>query len=143
MLRGRFMRRLGATNGVVVLCASVLAGPALAGKGNGNSNGNSVAGVWVEFYGDCSYATIESSKGISHYVVELANSEVFKVELSGDENLLTVGGYGSAIESVKVKSGTTYQTFECPDAPSNPPPVDCEDIELDTWPEECWDTLTS
>lgn len=137
---GRMVRRLVAIIAVLALCATVLAGPGLAGNGNGEAKssgtGNSSATVWVDF----DYGEITSTKGISHYVVEFTDGGQVKVELSGDDQIVYLDDYDLAtVASVKVKSGTTYETFEYPgDTGDGSRPDYCDDPELDAWPPECW-----
>lgn len=87
----------------------------------------------MTFTSDALSATIVSSKGISHYDVVLCSGAIARVEVSGEVTTLRIGGFGSPIVSVTVKSGTTTSTFtsgvDCtvappPDHHTPTPPVD-------------------
>ena len=70
-------------------------------------------------------ATITSSKGVSHYVVTLCDGTTFKVELSGDRRVVTIGPFNSPIASITVKSATSFYS----EANANgcvPPPPPCD-----------------
>jgi hypothetical protein len=68
-------------------------------------------------------ATITSSKGVSHYVVSLCGGTTFKVELSGANQVVTVGPFSSPITSITVKSATSFYTEGNPYG-CEPPPCD-------------------
>lgn len=100
------MRFLLAIGSVLVLFAAVV--PA----GVAAPSPKSEATIGVTFSADSMSATITSSKGISNYTVVLCSGPLDKVDVSGEITTLELGGFGSPIVSVTVKSGTTTMTFE-------------------------------
>ena len=95
---------------ILAVLATALAVAAVAPVGLGAP---ATADISVAFSSDFYSATLTSSKGVSHYDVVLCDKlgEPFRVELSGDNKVVTIGPFESQIVSVSVKSATTKLTF--------------------------------
>jgi hypothetical protein len=94
---------------ILAVLATALAVAAVAPVGLGAP---ATADISVAFSADSFSATLTSSKGVSHYEVVLCDkTTAFKVELSGKDNVVTIGPYESQIVSVAVKSATTKTVF--------------------------------
>lgn len=99
------MRRL-----VVLLTATVSAVAVALGAAAVATSGPT-ATINVAFSGDGLSATITSTKGISNFVVTLCNGSSFKVELNTEQTSVTIGPFGTQIQSVTAKAGTTVSAF--------------------------------
>jgi hypothetical protein len=85
------------------------------------------ATISVAFSADYYSASINSTKGVSHYDVTLCDGTAFRVEISQDTKTVTAGPYDAQIVSVTAKSATTTQTFYSGfsgDCKKVPPPPD-------------------
>lgn len=114
-----------------ILAGLAVAVAALAFAAPSGLSAPRTATIDVVFNADGS-ATITSTQGVSHYVVTLCDGTTFKVELSGDDNTVTVGPFSSPIASITVKSATTTSEFVNPAGcavtpPPPPPPPECTD----------------
>jgi hypothetical protein len=88
----------------------------------------STATITAAFSADFYSASIDSTKGVSHYDVTLCDGSAFRVEITQDTKSATAGPFDAQIVSLSVKSATTAQTFysgfsgDCKKVPPPPPP---------------------
>jgi len=88
----------------------------------------STATISVAFSADFYSASINSTKGVSHYDVTLCDGSAFRVEINQDTKSATAGPFDAQIVSLSVKSATTTETFysgfggDCKKVPPPPPP---------------------
>jgi hypothetical protein len=85
------------------------------------SGGNSAATITGSFTEACRDFSARSSKDISHVEVHYGDGRVVKDESTRTPVYGIDGGPGDEIDFVKVKSGTTTETFTCPR--TNGPPT--------------------
>ena len=117
-IRGSRLRSMFAPLLVVLAVLAVAAPNAAASP--------ATADISVAFSADLDSASIDSTKGISHYDIVLCDGTAYRRELSFDTKSLTIGPFDAQIVSLSVKSATSKTTFysgftgDCKKAPEPP-----------------------
>lgn len=107
--------------------AVAVAALAVAAPSGMSASSKSEATFTVAFSADNLSATITASKGVSHFVYELCDGTIVKVELSGADKVVNVGPFSSPIVSITVKAGTSVQSYASGVVCGEPPKEKCTD----------------
>jgi hypothetical protein len=105
---------------VAALTVAVMAAPTA-------QSSPATATISVSFSADYLSASIESTKGISHYDIVLCDGTAYRRDIPFDTKSYTVGPLDAEILSISVKSATTKHTFlsgfagECKKTPPKDP----------------------